>query len=118
MVLIGTASGLACINPSNYTPTTRRAVIINTSGGTIAGRVNGIPTDGPTTITIDSGGTFGANGNDVLNLEATATVIYCGIATKSLGTGVCLLACHRVPHVYRRQPIGALPSLSSATLSP
>lgn len=116
--VIGTASGLAGINLGNYNPTTLHAVIINTSGGTIAGQVNGILTDGPTTIPNDSGGTISANGNDVLNLEGTGTVINYGVVANSLGTGVYLLGCHRVPDIYRRQPIGALPSLSSATLSP
>src|SRR5579863_10140682 len=54
----GTATSLFGINLGYFGPTVTSALIINNLGGTIAGQQYGIITDGPTTITNQSGGTL------------------------------------------------------------
>ena len=86
----GTGAGLFGINLGYFGPTVTSAVIINNSGGVIAGQQYGIITDGPTTITNAPGGTLSANGNDIIFLQTRGTVVNYGVATNADGTGVYL----------------------------
>ena len=70
-------------------PTVTSALVINASGGVIAGQNYGIITDGATTITNQSGGTLSANGNDIVFLQTVGTIFY-GVATNALGSGLYL----------------------------
>jgi antigen 43 len=86
----GTATGLFGINLGYFGPTVTSAVIINNSGGVIAGQQYGIITDGATTITNESGGTLSANGNDIVFLQTKGTVFNYGLAINTNATGLYL----------------------------
>jgi hypothetical protein len=86
----GTPTGVFGINLGYFGPTVTSAVIINNSGGLIAGQQYGIITDGATTITNASGGTLSANGNDIVFLQTKGTVINFGLAINTDATGLYL----------------------------
>ncbi len=88
--LNGTATGLFGINLGYFGPTITSATIINSSGGVVAGQRYGIITDGPTTITNQSGGTLTANGTDIVFLQTRGTVFNYGLAINSDATGLYL----------------------------
>jgi hypothetical protein len=86
----GTATSLFGINLGYFGPTVTSALIINNLGGTIAGQQYGIITDGPTTITNQSGGTLSANGNDIVFLQTQGTIFNYGLAINTNATGLYL----------------------------
>jgi hypothetical protein len=88
--VIGTASSVFGINLGYFGPTVTSALIINSSGGVIAGQQYGIITDGATTITNHSGGTLSANGNDIVFLQTQGTVFNYGLAINTNATGLYL----------------------------
>ena len=86
----GTGTGLFGINLGYFGPTVTSALIINNSGGVIAGQQYGIITDGSTTLTNASGGTLSANGNDIVFLQTKGTVFNYGLAINTSATGLYL----------------------------
>jgi hypothetical protein len=88
--LNGTVTGLFGINLGYFGPTITSATIINSAGGVVAGQQYGIITDGPTTITNQSGGTLSANGNDIAFLQTRSTVFNYGLLTNAGATGLYL----------------------------
>ena len=85
-----TGTGLFGINLGYFGPTVTSALIINNSGGLIAGQQYGIITDGATTITNQSGGTLSANGNDIVFLQTKGTIFNYGLAINTNATGLYL----------------------------
>ena len=89
-------SALASVFSASISATSVRtvtsAVIINNSGGVIAGQqCMEIITDGSTTITNQSGGTLSANGNDIVFLQTRGTVVNrYGLAINTNATGLYL----------------------------